>query len=117
MPDAAAKTLTMDVEHKGSTTIVHCHGQIVAGVGDQLYTDVHALLPQAKCIVIDMADVKRVDSLGLGTLVRIYVSARSAGTSVELTHLGKQIRELLGLTGLIDVFGGMCENGITMMKF
>jgi len=54
-----------------------------------------------------------VDSMGLGTLVRLYVSAKSAGSCIELINLGKQIRELLGITNLITVFGDMCEKGIT----
>jgi anti-sigma B factor antagonist len=51
--------------------------------------------------------------MGLGTLVRLYVSAKSAGSCIELINLGKQIRELLGITNLITVFGDMCEKGIT----
>ena len=55
-----------------------------------------------------------VDSMGLGTLVRIYCSAKSAGSRLELVNLGKQIRELLGITNLLSLFGDMCEQGITM---
>lgn len=115
MPHAAAvNTLTLEVERKGSLAIVHCHGQLVAGVGQVLYDRVHELLPESKCITLDLTDVAYVDSMGLGTLVRIYVSAKSAGSRVELVNLGKQIRELLGITNLLSVFSGMCEQGITM---
>jgi anti-sigma B factor antagonist len=51
--------------------------------------------------------------MGLGTMVRLYVSAKRAGSCVELINFGKQIRELLGLTHLLSVFGDMCEKGVT----
>lgn len=106
--------LTLDVERKNTKAIVHCHGRLVAGSGHLLYNRVQELLPDAKCIVLDLTDLAYVDSMGLGTLVRIYVSAKSAGSRVELVNLGKQIRELLGITNLLSVFSEMCEQGVTM---
>jgi anti-sigma B factor antagonist len=67
-----------------------------------------------KRIVLDLTDLAFVDSMGLGTLVRLYVSARSAGSCLELINLGKQIREILGITNLLSLFGDMCEKGVTM---
>lgn len=114
MPNAAAvNSLTLDVEHKGSSYLVHCHGRLVWGVCDVLYDRVHELIPGSTLIVLDLTDLAFVDSMGLGTLVRLYVSARNAGSCLELINLGKQIRELLGITNLISVFGDMCEKGIT----
>jgi anti-sigma B factor antagonist len=52
--------------------------------------------------------------MGLGTLVRLYVSARSAGCSLELINLGKQVRQLFGTTGLMKVFADIGEGGIKM---
>lgn len=115
MPNAApANSLTLEVERKGARAVVHCHGRLVAGVGHLLYDRVQELLPEAKCVTLDLTDLAFVDSMGLGTLVRIYVSAKSAGSRVELINLGKQVRELLGITNLLSVFSGMCEQGITM---
>lgn len=110
----AAATLTLKVQRKGATALVHCHGRLVAGVGNQLYDCVQELLPEAKCITLDLTELAFVDSMGLGTLVRVYVSAKSAGSRIELVNLGKQIRELLGITNLLSVFSDMCEQGITM---
>ena len=86
----------------------------MAGVGQLLYTRVHALLPESKCIVLDLTDVTYIDSMGIGTLVRLYVSAKSAGSRLQLINLGKQIRELLGITNLLAVFGDICEKGVAM---
>jgi anti-anti-sigma factor len=53
-----------------------------------------------------------MDSLGLGTLVRIYVSTKSAGCELILKNLGKRVRELLGLAHLLNVFTVIGESGI-----
>jgi anti-anti-sigma regulatory factor len=50
----------------------------------------------------------------LGTLVRLYVSARSAHCALELVNLGKQVRSLLGTTGLMSVFVVIGEHGIKL---
>lgn len=105
---------SVDIEQKGATAIVHCHGRLVSGVGNLLYKRAHDLLPGAKCIIVDLTDVSFVDSMGLGTLVRLYVSAKAAGSSLQLVNLGKQIRELLGITNLLNVFGDICEKGVAM---
>ena len=109
---AASHSLTFEIERKGSTAIVHCHGRLYAGVCNNLYTKVHPLIPDHKRIILDLTDLTSVDSMGLGTLVRLYVSAKSGGSCLELINLGKQVRELLGITHLLSLFGDMCEKGV-----
>jgi anti-anti-sigma factor len=53
-----------------------------------------------------------MDSTGLGTLVRLYVSAKSAGCTLLLFNVGKPIRRLLGLTHLLSVFEVIGNNNI-----
>jgi anti-sigma B factor antagonist len=115
MPNAPAKSsLTFNVEHKGDAALVHCRGRMVSGVCGPFYDKIHALIPENKRIVLDLTDLAFVDSMGLGTLVRLYVSAKSGGSCLELINLGKQIREILGITNLLSLFGDMCEKGVTM---
>ena len=113
---AAEPVLTLDIQRCSDKTtfIVHCHGRLVAGATSVLSNGVHQLLPDAKRIILDLSDVKHTDSMGLGTLVRIYVSAKAAGSSLELTHLSQQIQNLLGLTNLLDTFTIIGERGIKM---
>jgi anti-anti-sigma regulatory factor len=54
--------------------------------------------------------------MGLGALVRLYVSAKSKGCSLELVNLGKGIRQLLGVTNLLSVFTVIGEHG-GIMRF
>ena len=64
--------------------------------------------------MLDFAALTHMDSLGLGTLVRLYVSGKSAGCTLELANIGKPIRQLLGITHVLSVFGSVGENCIRM---
>jgi anti-sigma B factor antagonist len=109
---AEAPVLTLDLEHKGTTAIVRLHGRLVSGVCDVLYSRVSKLIPESKRIVLDLTELSAMDSMGLGTLVRLYVSARRTGCTVELINIGKRIRELLELTQMIEIFSTIGEHGI-----
>jgi anti-sigma B factor antagonist len=115
MPDAPAKnSLTFNVEHKGDAALVHCRGRLVSGVAGPFYDKMQALIPHNKRIVLDLTDLAFVDSLGLGILVRLHVSAKSGGSCLQLINLSKQIRTLLGITHLLSLFGDMCEKGVNV---
>jgi anti-sigma B factor antagonist len=117
MPDAvAAPTLTVDIKRCAeSTVVVYCHGRLVAGTTQVLTAAVCELIPGSKRIVLDLSDLKHTDSMGMGTLVRLYTSARRAGCNLELMHLSQQVRNLLGLANLFSVFTVVGENGIKLM--
>jgi anti-anti-sigma factor len=114
MPDKNAPPLSFEVTRTGTTAVVKCNGKLVAGVNDLLYAKVVELVPAHKRIVLDLTNLVRVDSMGLGTLVRVYVHCRSAGCSLELINLGQQVRQLLGMTNLMSVFAVIGEHGIKM---
>jgi len=115
MPDATtASPLTLDIECSGDQVVVRCHGKLIAGVGDILFTKVRQLIPDAKCVVLDLTDLTHMDSMGLGTIVRLYVSAKSAGCRLQLINVGPRIRQLLGITNLLSVLTDMCEQGVTI---
>ena len=106
--------LRLEISRAGETAIVRCSGILVAGVSQYLYSDVSELLPHSKRVVLDLTDLTHMDSMGLGTLVRLYVSAKSAGCALELVNIGKRVRELLGVTHLLSVFSICGEQGIRM---
>ncbi|MGA7521679.1 MAG: STAS domain-containing protein [Acidobacteriaceae bacterium] len=115
-PASAVSVLTIEVEHcSPSEVTVRCHGRLVAGATQVLYAPVRELIPRTRRIVLDLSDLKHTDSMGLGTLARLYVAAKSAGCSLELMHLNKQIRNLLGITHMLDVFTVVGETGARWM--
>jgi anti-sigma B factor antagonist len=103
MPDAVPPSLTFEIERNGESAVVKCHGRMVAWSTDDFHQAVKSLLPETKTIVIDLKELTFVDSMGLGTLVRLYVSARQSGSKLTVEHLGKQVRNVLSITNLLSV--------------
>jgi len=115
-PSAAPPVFTFELEEcPDGVAIVRCHGKLVSGVTDALISGVRPLFSAHKRVVLDLSDLQHTDSMGMGALVRLYVAAKSAGCSLELAHLSKQIRHLLGITHLLDVFVIVGESGVKWM--
>ena len=113
MPESVAtNVLKLTVCRNGDDAEVCCVGRLVAGVNNQLQHEVSQLIPTSKRILLDFTDLTHMDSTGLGTLVRLYVSAKSAGCILQLYNVGKPIRQLLGITHLISVFEVIGNNNI-----
>jgi anti-anti-sigma factor len=106
--------LTLEDERKGDKMIVHCRGKLIAGVTDILTHHVKPLIPDNKHIILDLTDLTHMDSMGIGTVARLYVSAKTAGSKLELINLAPRIRQLLGITNLLSVLCEMCEQGISI---
>jgi len=113
--EPVSRHLTLEIEQPNSNlTIVRCHGQLVSGLTDILYSRVRPMIQANKRIVLDLSDLTWMDSMGLGTLVGLYTSAKAAGCELQLLKIGKRVRELLGLTHLLDVFIVIGEHGVRL---
>lgn len=113
-PAAPTRYLTLEIERKGDLVTVRCYGQLVSGLTETLYNRVKPLIPESKRIVLDLCHLSYMDSMGLGTLMSLYTSARSSGCEMQLLNIGKRVRELLGLTNLLSVFGIIGEHGVRL---
>ena len=83
---------------------------MVAGVTDFLYTEVSRVIPESRRIVLDLTELSYMDSMGLGTIIRLYVSAKAAGCELELINIGARIRQLLGMANVLSVFTACGEH-------
>ena len=110
--EAAPSRLSVDIDSAGDAVVVRCGGKLVAGVNDFLYTEVSRLIPESKKIVLDLTELTYMDSMGLGTIIRLYVSARSAGCDLQLVNIGSRVKELLGMTNLLSVFSVCGEHHV-----
>ena len=111
---AATSAFSLSIEQKGNKATVQCRGRLISGVCHQLYQPVRELLPATKHVVLDLSELTHMDSMGLGTVVRLYVSAKAAGATLELCHLSPHIRQILGVTHLLNVLTDMCEQGVNL---
>lgn len=58
----------------------------------------------AESLLIDFADVSKLDSSALGVLVTAHTLARQHDTQIGLIHVSKRIKNLIVLTRLVKVF-------------
>ena len=96
--------LTLRTEVEGDVTIVRCSGTLTSAGAGLLHAEVKPLIHHAKKIVLDLSEVTFMDSMGLGTIVTLYVSSKTAGCQLELINLSRRIRDLFTLTHLLLLF-------------
>src|SRR5258708_8413096 len=87
-------------------TVVAMDGRIVLGEeSNALREKVKAMIAEGKKkIVMNMDNVKFIDSAGLGTLVSAHHSAKAQGSPLRLCHLGTQFTDVLQITNLLTIF-------------
>ena len=78
---AAPNLFSLEVERSPDAAVVRCRGRLVSGSQDAFYTEVRQLMQTSKGIVLDLTDLTNMDSAGVGTLVRLYVSSKSANAT------------------------------------
>ena len=86
-------------------TVLELDGRIALGEdSDSLREKLKALVAAGtKKIVLNVANVKYIDSTGLGTLIAAHVSAKTQGASVRLCHLSQKFHDILEVTELLTV--------------
>lgn len=89
----------------GNALVVDLSGRIVFGEETTALRDqVKDLLGQSKGIVLNLSHVSYIDSSGVGTLVAVYASARSAGGVIKLAALTGRVKDVLAITKLVSIF-------------
>ena len=78
------------------------NNQTVPGISQQI----HALISSVKgdSLTLDLALVSRSDSAGVALLVEVMQLAKSANLALLFAHLPQQMRDIAGLSGLLDIF-------------
>ncbi len=98
--------LNLETVRTPEEIIVHCVGKIASGTTAQLQTTVRSLIPETKCVVLDLTDVSYMDSSGLGAIVGLYLSAKRQNCRLKLINLNQRLQQLFRLTKLASVFEG-----------
>ena len=99
-------TVIITNKETDGVSVVALDGRIVLGEeSNSLRERVKTLIGEGKKkIVLNMANVKYIDSAGLGILVAAHVSAKNQGAAVHLSNLGNKFHDVLQLTRLLTVF-------------
>ena len=106
------------IDH-GEVKILQLFGKVTIGEGDvQLREAVHALVDAGtRKIILDLADLKYIDSSGIGELVSCYTTITNRGGQLRLSNLHSKIYSLLQLTALVSVFQIFDSNEDALQSF
>jgi len=86
-------------------TTIKCRGELVSDTAGALKELVRPLIPLGGRIIIDLSEVKHLDSAGLGALVGLKASAIKQGLCIlELANMTPGVAELLRVTHLTQLF-------------
>jgi anti-anti-sigma factor len=114
LPGRATRGFRVECREAGEELIAECHGKLTFENTQALKDAVRDKIPGHQRIVIDLREVPQVDSSGLGTVVGLYVSARTRGCRVEIVNASEQIRELFSMTNLLSLFEPAGRHGKTL---
>lgn len=109
-----ASGLCVRTEREDNIAVVLCSGRLTTENAAVLKEHLKSIIPHEKRILIDLAELTRMDSVGLGALVGIYISAKNANCELVLVNMSKPIRDLLGITHLLSVFEACGRFGTRM---
>ena len=68
-------------------------------------------------IVLNLADVRYIDSSGLGELVSCYITAERQGATIKLANLDGRMRDVLVLTRLLSLFESHPSEDAAVLSF
>jgi len=112
----ALKITSRDVD---GITIVALQGDVVLGEeSSSLREKMQGLLAEdKKKLIIDMSEMAFIDSSGLGALVGVHHSVNASGASLRLCGLGTKFKDLLRITGLLNVFNVSSNEAEAIQSF
>ncbi|MGA2335554.1 MAG: STAS domain-containing protein [Terriglobales bacterium] len=58
----------------------------------------------AETMILDLTDVPYIDSVGLGSLVKVYVSHQKTGRCLVLTGMKPRVRKIMEMTKVNEFF-------------
>ena len=93
----------VDVREAEDAIIVDLQGRLVAGTGDEILREVMNELIAArwKKIVLNVSEVTKIDSSGIGELVSGIKLAKRFGSSVKLINLRDPVLTVLKLSQIL----------------
>lgn len=100
-------------EHRSNVAVLHLRGELDADTAETLYAVLNGLLRRrVPRIVVNLAELRFCDSVGLGAFVTTYMAAADRGGWIRFAgpnaFLCRLIRTV-GLTRYISVFDNVDE--------
>jgi anti-anti-sigma factor len=84
--------------------VAECHGKLTFENTPALKNALRDKIGIHKHVIIDLKEVPLIDSSGLGSIVGLYVSARTRGCTLQVANASEQIRQLFSMSNLLSLF-------------
>lgn len=94
------------IVEKYNAVVIELKGDVMGGDDPREFAALlHKLIDEGKKnIVVDLGDVKFMNSSGLGMLISGLTTAKKADGNLKLARVGDKIQSLLIITKLIQIF-------------
>jgi anti-anti-sigma factor len=98
--------LELDPRKTPEEVTVLCSGKINSDTSELVLNAVQPLIRDSKRIVLDLTNVKHLDSSGMGAFFKLWVNAKKAECEFKVINLNERIRGLLRTTNLSKILEG-----------
>ncbi len=111
--------MKIQVEMRGNVCTVSPQGDIRLGEGDLVLRDtIHKQLEAGHTkLVLNLANVRFMDSAGIGEIVACLKRVREGGGDLKLASLNQRITDLFTLTKLISIFDVYSDEGAAVAAY
>ncbi len=98
--------MKLKIKEVKGVILVELKGNVMGGPdASSLNEELHKLIDAGKSkVVVDLGDVKFMNSSGLGMLIGALTTVRNAGGNLKLARASEKIEQLLVVTKLVTVF-------------
>ena len=98
--------MKLKIKEANTVTVIELKGNVMGGPdATALNDELHKLIEAKKTkIVIDLHEVKFMNSSGLGMLIGSLTTMRNAGGDLKIARASEKIESLLIVTKLVTVF-------------
>ncbi len=112
-------SLHIAMRKAGDVTIVDLQGRATIGSGNDAFSDKLRKLVESgeRKLLINLAGVSQVDSSGISSLVRAYVTLERVGGKLKLLRPQSRVREVLELTRLLGAIPTFDDEAKALASF
>ncbi len=103
-PESAVKVTTQRINE--NLAIIDIEDKLMTDEHIQLlHNAVHEMLKEnCKNLIIDLSKIKRINSMGLGSLISLYTNIRNEEGTMKIGGMNEFVKNVLSITKLMEIF-------------
>lgn len=103
-------TMIIETYYRENIKIIKIKGQVSLDNHDELYKSLINCVKGEKRVVLDLEQLSYLNSMGLGTIIKIYSKLKKNNCKLVLCCLNDNIKELFAITKLdkvLDIYDSL----------